>query len=122
MKKTYSLSLLTIFCVLSVFSQQMVLKKGEIVENLPINDSTENTYSIYIPKAFSMEKKWPLMVVLDTEGNEEKALSMFVVAAENEGYLLAAPKLLDTVSLTKKYGGGKPNHSKGYQYVAHTWR
>ncbi len=101
MKKTYLLSLLTSFCTLSVFSQQLVLKKGEIVENLSINDSTENTYSIYIPKTFSMEKKWPLMVVLDTEGNETKALSMFVVAAENEGYVLAAPKLLDSVSLTK---------------------
>ena len=87
MKKTYLLSLLTSFCALSVFSQQLVLKKGEIVENLSINDSTENTYSIYIPKTFSMEKKWPLMVVLDTEGNETKALSMFVVAAENEGYV-----------------------------------
>ncbi|MCR9225930.1 MAG: alpha/beta hydrolase [Flavobacteriaceae bacterium] len=101
MKKTYLLSLLTIICTLSVFSQQMVLKKGEIVENLSINDSTNTTYSIYIPKAFSMDKKWPLMMVLDAEGNDSKALSMFVVAAEDEGYVLAAPKLMDSVSLTK---------------------
>ena len=101
MKKTYLLSFLTAFCAISVFSQQLVLKKGEVVGNLAVNDTTENTYSIYIPKAFSMDKKWPLMVVLDTDGNEDKALSMFVVAAENEGYVLAAPKLLDTVSLTK---------------------
>ncbi|MDF0706483.1 alpha/beta hydrolase [Flagellimonas okinawensis] len=101
MKNTNLLSFLTFFCALSVFSQQMVLKKGEIVQNLPVNDSTENTYSVYIPKTFSMDKKWPLLMVFDTEGNEDKALSMFTIAAENEGYVLAATKLSDSVSLTK---------------------
>ena len=101
MKKIYLLTFLTFFCAISVFSQQLVLKKGEIIENLPINDSIENTYSIYVPKAFSMDKKWPLLVVTDTEGNEKKALSMFTIAAEEEGYVLAAPKLIDSISLTK---------------------
>lgn len=95
------LLLLTIFCTFSVFSQQIVLKKGEIIDNLSVNDSTKNTYSLYIPKTFSMDKKWPLLMIFDTEGNEKKALSMFVVAAEKEGYVLAAPKLLDSISLTK---------------------
>lgn len=101
MKKIYLLTFLTFFCAFSLFSQQLVLKKGEIIENLPINDSTENTYSLYLPKTFSMEKKWPLLLVFDTKGNEEKALGMFVVAAEKEGYILAAPKLQDSISLTK---------------------
>ncbi len=101
MRKTYLLPLLTIFCTFSVFSQQMVLKKGEIIDNLSVNDSTKNTYSLYIPKTFSMDEKWPLLIIFDTEGNEKKALSMFVFAAEKEGYVLAAPKLLDTISLTK---------------------
>lgn len=101
MKKTCLFPLLTIFCTLSVFSQQMVLKKGEIIENLSVTDSTENTYSIYIPKKFSMDKKWPLLMVFDTDGKDKSALSMFVIAAENEGYVLAAPKLADSVSLSK---------------------
>ncbi|AEM69448.1 hypothetical protein Murru_0394 [Allomuricauda ruestringensis DSM 13258] len=101
MRKTYLLPLLTIFCTFSVFSQQMVLKKGEIIDNLSVNDSTKNTYSLYIPKTFSMDEKWPLLMVFDAEGNEKKALSMFVLAAEKEGYVLAAPKLMDSISLTK---------------------
>ncbi|WP_148261465.1 alpha/beta hydrolase [Flagellimonas ruestringensis] len=79
----------------------MVLKKGEIIDNLSVNDSTKNTYSLYIPKTFSMDEKWPLLMVFDAEGNEKKALSMFVLAAEKEGYVLAAPKLMDSISLTK---------------------
>ncbi|MBA4746503.1 MAG: alpha/beta hydrolase [Muricauda sp.] len=101
MRKTYLLPLLTIFCTFSVFSQQMVLKKGEIIDNLSVNDSTKNSYSLYIPKTFSMDEKWPLLMIFDTEGNEKKALSMFVLAAEKEGYVLAAPKLIDSISLTK---------------------
>lgn len=101
MRKTYLLPLLTIFCIFSVFSQQMVLKKGEIIDNLSVNDSTKNSYSLYIPKTFSMDEKWPLLMIFDTEGNEKKALSMFVLAAEKEGYVLAAPKLIDSISLTK---------------------
>ncbi|MCK0160332.1 alpha/beta hydrolase [Allomuricauda sp. F6463D] len=72
-----------------------------MVEDLSVNDSTENTYSIYVPKQFSMDKKWPLLMVFDAEGKEKSALSMFVMAAENEGYVLVAPKLVDSVSLTK---------------------
>ncbi len=101
MKKTYLLTFLTFFCAISVFSQLMVLKKGEIVENLSVKDSTNSNYSIYIPKEFSMDKEWPLLMVMDTGGEEEKALSMFVLAAEKEGYVLAAPKLTDSVSLSK---------------------
>ena len=101
MKKIYLLTFLAFFCAISLFAQQLVLKKGEIIENLSINDSTENTFSVYIPKAFSMEEKWPLLVVMDTEGNGKKALSMFTLAAEKEEYVLAAPKLVDSISLTK---------------------
>jgi len=101
MKKICLLTILTIFCAIPVSSQQLVLQKGEIIENLPVNDSTENTYSVYIPKTFSMDERWPLLVVIDTEGNEKKALSMFTMAAEKEGYVLAAPKLIDSISLTK---------------------
>nr|WP_297786151.1 alpha/beta hydrolase [uncultured Allomuricauda sp.] len=101
MKKTYLLTFLTFFCAIFVFPQRMVLKKGEIIENLSVKDSTNSNYSIYIPKSFSMDREWPLLMVFDTEGEEEKALSMFVLAAEKEGYVLAAPKLVDSISLSK---------------------
>ena len=90
MRKAYLLPLLTIFCSVHVFSQQIVLRKGEIIENLPMNDSTQNTYSLYLPKDFTKDKKWPLLLLADLEGNDEKVISMFLNAAEEEGYVLAA--------------------------------
>ncbi|WP_349351810.1 alpha/beta hydrolase [Flagellimonas sp. MMG031] len=102
MRKAYLLPLLTIFCSVHVFSQQIVLRKGEIIENLPMNDSTQNTYSLYLPKDFTKDKKWPLLLLADLDGNDEKVISMFLNAAEEEGYVLAAPKLYDSISLTNK--------------------
>src|SRR5690606_14464532 len=80
--------------------EQMVLKKGEIIEAISVQDSTQNTFSLYLPTSFSTDKKWPLLMVFELEGKERQAMSMFVQAAERQGYVLAAPKMRDTVSLT----------------------
>jgi hypothetical protein len=101
MKNTYLPLLLFVASITTVFSQQLVLKKGEIIDSLPVQDSTNTTYSLYLPTNFNTETKWPLMVVFDMDGKEKQAMSMFVVAAEKEGYILASPKMIDSLSLTK---------------------
>lgn len=100
MKKKYVLLFLAIFLLQHGFSQQMVLKKGTILDALPVNDSVPDTFSLYLPTDFTTEKKWPLLLIFDLEGKEKQALSMFVQAAEQEGYVLVAPRILDSVSLS----------------------
>lgn len=70
------------------------------MDSIPVQDSIPSSYSLYLPRDFSTEKKWPLLVVFDLEGKERQALSIFKGPAEKEGYILAAPKINDTVSLT----------------------
>ncbi|MCL6265197.1 alpha/beta hydrolase [Flagellimonas myxillae] len=77
----------------------MVLRKGAVLNALPVNDTLPETYSLYLPSNFSTDKKWPLLVVFDLNGKESQALAMFVMAAEDEGYILAAPQVRDTASL-----------------------
>ncbi|WP_228235345.1 alpha/beta hydrolase [Allomuricauda sp. M10] len=100
MKKIYFTAIL--FAILGpfIYAQKMVLKKGEIIENLMVNDSLKSTFSLYLPTNFNTDAQWPLLMVFDVHGKEKQALSMFVLAAEKEGYVLAAPKMLDTLSLT----------------------
>ena len=100
MKKIYFTAIL--FTILGPFinAQKMVLKKGEIIENLMVNDSLKSTFSLYLPTNFSTDTQWPLLMVFDVHGKEKQAMSMFVLAAEKEGYVLAAPKMVDTLSLT----------------------
>jgi hypothetical protein len=100
MKKKQLLFLLSLVCLTSASAQQMVLKKGEIMDSIPVQDSIPSSYSLYLPRDFTTEKKWPLLLVFDMEGKERQAISIFVGPAEKEGYILAAPKVKDTVSLT----------------------
>ena len=100
MKKIQLFVILSILSATSAFSQQVVLKKGEIIEALPVQDSTGQSFSLYLPTNFSTSERWPLLVIFNFEDKEKQAMSMFVHAAEKEGYILAAPKLVDSLSLT----------------------
>jgi len=100
MKKTFALLFLATFMLQTAFSQQMVLKKGKIMDSLLVHDSIPHTFSLYLPTTFTAHKKWPLVLVFDLKGRGRQALSMFAKAAETEGYILAAPKLSDTIALS----------------------
>ncbi|MBO0321944.1 alpha/beta hydrolase [Muricauda sp. CAU 1633] len=100
MKKKQLLFFLSLVCLTSASAQQMVLKKGEIMDSIPVQDSIPSSFSLYLPRDFSTDKKWPLLLVFDLEGKERQTMSIFVGPAEKEGYILAAPKVKDTVSLT----------------------
>nr|WP_298790960.1 alpha/beta hydrolase [uncultured Allomuricauda sp.] len=100
MNKKYGLLFLAMVVMQPILAQQIVLKKGTILQALPINDSVPDTFSLYLPTNFTTEKKWPLLMVFDLEGKEKQTMSMFLHAAENEGYVLAAPKLSDSISLS----------------------
>lgn len=98
--KKITLLFLASFLMQHAFSQQMVLKKGTILDSLPVHDSIPETFSLYLPTNFSTDKQWPLLLIFDMKGKEKQALSMFVPAAEKEGYVLAAPQVFDSISLT----------------------
>ncbi len=98
MKKSILLLLLGTFQMVS--AQQLVLTKGIVNTPLPINDSIPGSYSIYLPKDFTKEKKWPLVLLLDLDGEEETALQQFIPGAEEEGYILASTHINDSLSLT----------------------
>ncbi|WP_190809407.1 alpha/beta hydrolase [Flagellimonas sp. S3867] len=100
MSKKYVPLFFAMIAMQIVVSQQIVLKKGAILQALPVNDSVSDTFSLYLPTNFTTEKQWPLLLVFDMDGKEKQTLSMFLNAAEEEGYVLAAPKLADSLSLS----------------------
>lgn len=100
MKKKYAILFLTTFLLQHLVAQQLVLKKGTVISELAVNDTIPDTFSLYLPKDFTTDKKWPLILVFDLEGKEKQSLSMFINSAEQEGYVLVAPKVYDSISLT----------------------
>lgn len=81
--------LLIFFCNF-LFSQEISLKKGVVVDSIQVNDSIPETYAVYLPSNFSMDKTWPVIFVLDPDGRGRTAAQLFRQAAEEQGYIVAA--------------------------------
>jgi hypothetical protein len=85
-----------------LLAQKISLVKGAITENVVVNDSLQETFSVYLPTTFDTTKTWPIVFVFDMEGKGKQALSMFKDAAEQEGYVLATSNNTnDTLSLSR---------------------
>ena len=83
-------------------AQQLTLKKGVIIDSLVVNDSLNETFSLYLPRAFEVSRAWPIVFVFDMQGRGKQALSMLRQAAEEQGYILAASdNMRDSVQVSK---------------------
>lgn len=81
-------------------AQEIKLKKGVLTNFISVNE-TEN-FSLYLPTAFSSEKKWPVLFVFDVEGKGRQAMGMFKESAEKLGYILASSNQVhDSLSTSK---------------------
>ncbi|MBM1106318.1 alpha/beta hydrolase [Aurantibacter crassamenti] len=100
MKNILLLIVLTVS--ISVTGQQLVLKKGVVIDSVMVTDTIPQSFSLYLPRAFEMSKSWPVVFVFDTDGKGEKALKLLAPAAEKNGYILAASNdIRDSLSITK---------------------
>jgi hypothetical protein len=100
--KKITTSLLLILPFL-LFSQQIKLLKGTVNDNIVVNDTTvTETFAVYLPESFDIEKTWPVIFVLDMDGNGLKALKYLKGAADSEGYILASSNnLKDFLSISQ---------------------
>src|SRR5690606_32632648 len=99
MKKILLFALLCTLWIPCAPAQQLVLKKGEVMDSVPLGPGGGTPFSLYLPTPFSMDHKWPILVVLDMKGQERQALSKFVPAAEGQGYILMSPNIPDTLTV-----------------------
>lgn len=85
----------------SALSQELRLLRGAITENLIVNDSVSETYSLYLPTNFNVNETWPVVFVMDLDGKGKAAVSMLMHAAEQEGYVLASSNnISDSLSIS----------------------
>lgn len=86
------LTLLALGIAMTCAAQQMTLKKGVVIDSLPIsaNDTLSETFSLYLPKKFEVSGAWPVLFIFDMKGHGKQALNLVAAAAEEQGYILAA--------------------------------
>jgi hypothetical protein len=83
-------------------AQDVILKKGAITESVKVNDSTSESFALYLPTNFDTSRPWPVVFVFDMKGKGVQAISMFKEAAEEQGYILATSKdIADSLSLSQ---------------------
>ena len=83
-------------------AQEFKIKKGAIINAIPVKDSVAENFALYLPSSFDISKKWPIVFVFDMQGRGMQALSMYRQAAEEQGYILAASNNIhDSISLSK---------------------
>ncbi|MCK0190209.1 alpha/beta hydrolase [Arenibacter sp. F20364] len=83
-------------------AQEITLKKGVVIDSIVVKDSIAESYSLYLPTSFEMDKNWPILFVFDMAGRGRQAMRMFTEAAEKEGYILAASNNVNDSLTTSK--------------------
>jgi predicted esterase len=63
---------------------------GRVIEDVPSSGDPSQTFSLYLPRAYSPERTWPIVLLLDPRGRSEVPMRRLVPAAERLGYVLAS--------------------------------
>ena len=73
-----------------VCAQEIRLQKGNVTDNVRINDSTNATYAVYLPQSYDVEKPAPVIFLLAQDGKGREAVQFFRQTAEDQYYVIAA--------------------------------
>ncbi|MFZ9031701.1 MAG: alpha/beta hydrolase [Robiginitalea sp.] len=88
---------------LHIQAQQLVLRKGVVLDSLPVQDSVASELKLYLPRNFETNRTWPLIFICTENGKAIQTLRFMTEAAEDNGYILATSEAIqDTIPLTEK--------------------
>ena len=88
-KQTLTCSLALLLSAV-VCAQEIRLQKGNVTDNVRINDSTNATYAVYLPQSYDVEKPAPVIFLLAQDGKGREAVQFFRQTAEDQYYVIAA--------------------------------
>lgn len=67
-------------------------RAGEVLPKVVCRDNPAKSYALYLPKAYTPDRSWPILYVFDSQGirSEEPLIARFVPGAERFGWILAS--------------------------------
>lgn len=91
MKKFLFLFFLVI--TITASAQNLRFRKGIVLDSIAMVRDTlhaelQESYAIFLPSNFDVNKKWPLIFIFDPDGDGKKGVKLFSEAAEKYGYIL----------------------------------
>lgn len=86
-----------LFLGLQVSAQEIALKKGIVMDSIPVQDSIDESYAIYLPTSFrNNERPLPVLFIFDSEGRGRQTAQLLKPAAEEQQYILVSSNDLRT--------------------------
>lgn len=84
------LLLLFFFSICPVtFGQSLILTKGAVNENIVINDSIKETFSLYVPRDFDPQNAYKLLFIIDPDGSGIRASRLFISEMVADDFVIA---------------------------------
>ncbi len=68
--------------------QGIAVERGRLVEGIACLNDPAQTYTLYLPVAYTPERSWPVLLVLDPRGRSLLAAERFAEAAEERGWVI----------------------------------
>lgn len=66
------------------------LPRGQIIDNVACEDDPDQSYALYLPSAYTPEKRWPIVYGFDPAARGKVPVRLYKDVAEKNGYIFAA--------------------------------
>ena len=66
------------------------IQPGEIADRVQSLHDPEQTFAVYLPSAYTADRSWPVLFLMDPRGRARVPLEQFRAAAERLGYVLVS--------------------------------
>ena len=83
------LPLITLLFFLSSVARAEEFPKGVLIEKVVCQADAEQSYALYLPAAYTPQKKWPVIYAFDPEGLGNQPVALYKEAAERYGFIVA---------------------------------
>ncbi|HSB29369.1 MAG TPA: hypothetical protein VLE19_15985 [Pyrinomonadaceae bacterium] len=88
-----SLVTILVFAAIAVTPQistqtQTPVEVGKVNEKVIVQSNRDQSYAVYLPKAYSPDRRWPAVFCLDPRARGQIAIERFTEAAEQLGYII----------------------------------
>jgi predicted esterase len=70
--------------------QALDLPRGVLVPRVPCAGHPEQAYALYLPKAYSPERNWPILYAFDASSQGRTVAELFQSAAETYGWIVVS--------------------------------
>lgn len=84
----FSCFLLFLFYVSGILAQDNAYEKGKIIDRVPVIGSDNETFQLYLPKAYDFNTSAAIVFIFDPSGNGTKGIRPFITSADRYNYIL----------------------------------